>query len=1201
MNPLENKNKNTGTGKRYACLVNRTRVIDTLEKKANATGFRYILPSDINTDFRPVYKKTGKFLRYDKTEPFELLDVDRKVKKTVKTSYYLADKVTPYRDKKAAIGVWINGLAGSYHGKKSSNWTKENLTLQEIIDTLNAGYAIAPGFFNPPPGESIRTAKYCEYREFILFDGDEWTPERPAPADIPELIKRYPDIPKDFYWIGESISSRSSLKPELRCRLMLVLPTPIRQGEDTLWQTVIDAIVAKYPFIARGVGIDKVRLSFGNARLDCENRILDGIISEQRIENWKQTADEKQAQAELDAQAEKEQKERQAQARQQDQKVRTELQSRGYSLSEQPTDPIVEFCKADPATLLTNHGIATHLQGNEWNYTGSSAGRSLELVDGIIKPFSNSAQSASPADDPTSPVNAHRYIAFIQFGLDMTKQSDKRQLRCELADLGYGTAPALYKKIKRQEKILAVREGLKSPLSLRPAAPPLPTEKERINQSLNTLQENSKEIAKAFSEKNRIIAVAAGTGEGKTENAIAYAVDGGELFMTLNSIPLAEQVQHRFTDAETNAFLWRSRRKGYTDDIEIASRPERIRLFQNKEILCIKPELIDAAEEKGLQPQNAICNQCEVQNECDESGYLSQKKKARKTQVLCVAMPKAFTDPASQNFYTDVTLNKSNNLINVIDEAKTHDLFITCPLSKQRLQEWVTLWKDEALSEFATQALTLLEIQTEVYAVAELVNELTPKQIEKLSYQASRYNVAYEKRDVGATCRDTGKTLANHSLLLANSITAYVALDSKCYEILLNKNLPTLPPVGISDKGSIALTPQQTFKLGIFKTDTIQDINNLPSTYRSSDWTPFQQLSIFAKRYKRREDAPIEYVNDELSWVIPPMIHPKIKKLICMSATLNETLFNRTFDSDKKLFIKPAPTAWVDGAKAYQVRTGAYPRRTLLEYSEASNYKDVTGLSKTGKKFLQAIETEMKRDSTKKHVIITFKKLIELESERLTNVHQNLLPILSFHKMEGLDYTEQNITFWVLGTPDVNQSVVEQRTKIFYGNDTEPLDFERDDSTRQYTDTRTQLCWENEVTARLIQAVGRGRLNRKANTFIVFSNVLIPDFTSKAIGFVIEDLEVAGGLENLTDTAQARLDAENEIRTTENPNAHSETRDDLAKERQRKRELKARQKEQAIKMFLAGDTIQKITETLNIHRNSVRLWIKERSKNLLTE
>ena len=347
--------------------------------------------------------------------------------------------------------------------RKSNKWKQEHLTLQEIIDALNKGYAIAPGEFNAPAGESIRKAEYCLHREFILFDGDEWTDEDPAPADISELIERYPDIQNDFYWIGESISSRSSLKPELRCRLMSVLSTPIRQGEETLWQTVIDAIVDKYPFIARGGGIDKVRLSFGNARPDCENRILNGIISEQTFEIWKEIADEKQEQAELDTKTQAEQKARQEQARQQDQKVRTELQSRGYSLSEQPTDPIVEFCKADPATLLTNHGIATHLQGNEWNYTGSSAGRSLELVDGIIKPFSNSAQSASPADDPTSPVNAHRYIAFIQFGLDMTKQSDKRQLRCELADLGYGTHPALYKKIKRQEKILAVARRFEKP------------------------------------------------------------------------------------------------------------------------------------------------------------------------------------------------------------------------------------------------------------------------------------------------------------------------------------------------------------------------------------------------------------------------------------------------------------------------------------------------------------------------------------------------------------------------------------------------------------------------------------------------------------------------------------------------------------------------------------------------------------------
>ena len=91
------------------------------------------------------------------------------------------------------------------------------------------------------------------------------------------------------------------------------------------------------------------------------------------------------------------------------------------------------------------------------------------------------------------------------------------------------------------------------------------------------------------------------------------------------------------------------------------------------------------------------------------------------------------------------------------------------------------------------------------------------------------------------------------------------------------------------------------------------------------------------------------------------------------------------------------------------------------------------------------------------------------------------------------------------------------------------LNYDKDSDTRKYTDPRVQLCWENEVTARLIQAVGRGRLNRLANTVILFSNVLIPDFTNKAIGFVIEDLEVAGNLDNLTKTAQARLTSESDI------------------------------------------------------------------------
>ena len=74
------------------------------------------------------------------------------------------------------------------------------------------------------------------------------------------------------------------------------------------------------------------------------------------------------------------------------------------------------------------------------------------------------------------------------------------------------------------------------------------------------------------------------------------------------------------------------------------------------------------------------------------------------------------------------------------------------------------------------------------------------------------------------------------------------------------------------------------------------------------------------------------------------------------------------------------------------------------------------------------------------------------------------------------------------------------------------------------------------------QAVGRARLNRLANTVIVFSNVLIPDFTGRAVGCVPEDMEVAGSITNLEKVANQRLKAE-----SDSPEPYKETRKDRGK------------------------------------------------------
>ena len=1176
---------------KYPGLVNLKRVITTLEDKANITGYRWIRPQNIPEGFvEKRNAKTGKFLYYSLTERVCIRDVDGREKVTTKTSYYTQDKQT--ESKQSAIGQHQQYLASRYHGTNSCNWIKERLALTEIIEVLNAGYAFAPGLFNAPEGESQRSADYCEHRSIILFDADEWTDEYPAPTDIDTMLYQYPDLAKDFYWIGESISSRSSLKPELRCRLMLVLPQPIYKGQSELWETAVDAIVAKYPFIARGVGVDKVRLSFGNARPECENRVLGGVVSSETFSEWQQIASEKQAKAEELRLEQERLKQEERERRDQNSELKTELARRGYTIKEYK-NPIVAFCETDTAGLLTDLGLATRLSGNTWNWHDSSPGRSFELSDGVIKPFSNTMQSASPETDGTKPVNAHRYILYYLHKLDITQNSDRRELRCILADRGYGTHPDAYKKAKREEKVAAVREGLISPLELRPAAKSLP--KERPGRVLQTLKENTTVIVEAFKQAVRVVGLRAGTGEGKTEQAVSFAVNGGAVAMSLNTIPLAEQVHSRFDKAETHAFLWRSRWCGYGNSeserkrVSLIPIHERRRSFERGDVVCIKPHLCKAAQDRGVPAPVAVCSTCEVQSDCRSTRYLSQMPNAQNAQVLCIAQPKLFLDPLHRGFFRELSKGQPSDRICVIDEAKAHDLFIDCSLPKAVLQQWVRDWAGEALGDFAEKVLDILEVKTlSPYAIAELVNRFSDKELQTLSKQAARYRVKYERIGRGAKDKDTLEVYARHSVRFAGGIEAYIALDSDDYKALQYKGLPAMPPQEVLDSGFMTLTPEQAFALGIYEQSDLEGIQSLPRLWEQSNWTPFQQLKAFFERYQREADAPIWYDKGVLKWVIPPVVHSRVKHLVCMSATLQCEGFKRAFDGVETAFIETPPTRWVKDKPAFQNRTGKYPRGTLLDSVRNENGKyEYVSLSKSGKRYLEIIENEVARDKSVRHVLITFDFIVNEYGKELTENHKNL-SVLSFHKMEGLDFTESGMVFWIFGCPEVSEDIVARRAKVLYGNDDVPLCYERDNDSGEYVDKRVQLCWSSEVVARLQQAVGRARLNRLANTVIVFSNVLIPDFTDRAVGFVPEDLEVAGGLPNLEKVALERLKAEKDA-----PTKHKGTRQGREKERQSNRERKKKEKKTALELYNSDVPTAKIAKRIGRNKSTIFRWIEK--------
>ena len=1068
-------------------LVNRRRVIATLEDKANITGYRWTRSQKIPERFQENRSKNGTFLHYAVTRPVTIQDVDGKEKQTTRTTYYAEDKRTRLLKPAPLIGEWVDGLAGHYHGRRSLNWKQENLTLDEIIAVLNAGYAFAPGFYNPPAGESRRSANYCEHRQIILFDGDEWTEQHPASVNFDEMLSKYPDLAKDFYWIGESISSRSSLKPELRTRLMLVLPEPIRKGETDLWETAIGWVVTKYPFIARGVGIDKVRLSFGNARPECENRVLGGVISQETFAEWQQIASAKQAKAEaLCIEAEK-QKAECKERREKDNALKTKLQSRGYILTENK-DPIREFCEVEPARLLVDLGLATQLSEKSWHWHDSSQGRSFELENGIIKPFSNTMQSNSPESDGTKPVNAHQFILYHLHKLDMTKSTDKRELRCILADAGYGTHTDSYKKAKRAEKVAGVREGLLSPLELRKPEPPLPTEEKQTERILHTLAENAPVIAKAFKQKARVVGLWSGTGDGKTQNVIFTAGEGKHVAMTLPSLLVAEQVHQRFLGANCGSVLWQSRFYGYNHKSEVsetkitpdAPYKARRRAFDTGSVICVNPLLCEASQKRGIPAPIGVCQNCPVQTECQKIGYLSQIPAAQNTHVLTIAQPKLFIDPSFSGFYGQLSRGQPKDRLHVIDEAKVHDMFIDCTIDKELLQQWRRDWEDEKLGDFAEKALRILEVETlHPYQIAEFVKDFDEDDIAIMARQATHFRLAYTRVEASKSDPETGNALAYHAVRFESGQTAFVAVDFDAYERLTELDIRAVQPIEISDTGHLTLTPSQAFRLGIYKNDTLVNFAEIPRIYENSNWTFFQQIRLFAARYQRQEDAPIWYHEGTLHWVIPPVLHRRVKHLVCMGASLQREGFERAFDSEKVVFIETLPTHWVDGAWAFQVRTGAYPRVSLLKYTP--DWKKVVGLSKTGEYFVDLIEAEIKRDRNVKHVIITVKAIVDMIGSKLISKHSNLLDVLSFHKMEGLDYKEAGMVFWILGCPNVKLDVIRNRAKIIYGNDTEPICYDYDKEKGVYIDRRLQLCWESEVSALLTQGGGRARLNRFAN------------------------------------------------------------------------------------------------------------------------
>ena len=621
-----------------------------------------------------------------------------------------------------------------------------------------------------------------------------------------------------------------------------------------------------------------------------------------------------------------------------------------------------------------------------------------------------------------------------------------------------------------------IRKGNLSPLALR--RKPVKLDKEENNQ-LNSLLVNwniaRQHIAAVLRSTERVFAFRSDTGTGKNYQTETYAIDTGPILQTEPHTDLAIDLENRMHNRLTENGLPHNQVFRYRGLMHQWNEGKDAHLRFPQEIPCIQAGKCDAYRRKGGNMYKAICSSCPEKQECEENGYLSQPKHAQLARMVITPHKDIHINPVySQHIERYLTDYLGQQRVIIQDEAQAHELFIECQTTRDQLLEMVKHWKGEELGRFAKILVDYCD-DDNPRKIGQYIAELASQQKKDIKQQLTR--VRFLVKD--------GNDLEYHRIM---------ELDKAVAE-------------------------------GYFSITNENEINKLPSVYHPN-WTLLDQLETFFEHYKREVDAPIRYHNGVLQWAIPPRLHKKVKKAGFMSATLDLNLFKRAFPNAHTEQIPP--THWAAGAKVYQLRTNRNPRSTVYKME---NNKP-TGLNPTGEKFWQRMMKEIRNTPDKKHAIITYIQLLEWKMNEVASdltEHENIVTTRHYRGLTGLDTDFKEVdVLWVLFAPEIPSYEKEWVAKKLYGNDDEPLNYQRDKETGKYIDQRLQNISDNLVIGELIQAVGRVRLILRARTIVILSSHYLPNITDRTETRLFDeaDWDIAGGLENIDATITQREKAE---------------------------------------------------------------------------
>ena len=683
------------------------------------------------------------------------------------------------------------------------------------------------------------------------------------------------------------------------------------------------------------------------------------------------------------------------------------------------------------------------------------------------------------------------------------------------------------------DKVLAAREGTLSPLGIKRPSPVL-RKPESESQVCGTIEENAAEIQRVFNCNARILGLNTEADAGKNYAAESYILNGGTISLTANSL-LATKTEQRFQARNLPSFARRKTRMHLWDQVKKIPVETRMATpFQHGNV-CEDPERCDALEEKGGNPSESICPKCPVYTECQQRGYLSQPGTLKRVKAQIANPDSLFLDPKYSHIVEDLLeqVDDTERLC-IIDELKAHGMFLKCNLSKNTLEEWRVIWRGSALGNFANALLNALEVKSglEANAVGRIraAVQAFEKQEEVLIEQMCQVNIAGKVVPCEFIDDETGKVLAHFSIKFEGRVNAHIPLDTDAADRLAAKGLPVFKcdVSPLNEDVKIPMSMTQAIELDILDTATVENINAFPTTYRNPNWTLWHQLKRFFAYYRRDADAPMLWTGFNMLFWVPPTLHPSVKRLLFMSSTLSDQDLRRVFPDEAIGVRRTKPTAWFQGNRVFQIRTGGYPRQVILNYDTDWC---VLGLSEIGQRFLQGIQAEIEKDPSVRHAIIANPPMI-LHLQNIA-ARENVCFVESFKRVEALADTAFKTAevIWIVGAPYWSPGVTWRQSQILFGDDEKPLCYDGETAYGTYKDERIQSVHDRNIISLLTQIISSVGLNHLPNkTVVLLSSMLLPNITDRpeTLLFDWEDFEVAGGLDKLPEVIAEREHFETE-------------------------------------------------------------------------